>query len=64
MEHQTTVTIDMDKASLQLAATAVIEHLAMYPPSEEDRTTEFSMGVQILFDCLKATFPSLNSSSK
>lgn len=56
MEHQTVVTIDMDKASLQLAATAVIEHLAMYPPSEEDHTTEYSMGVQILFDCLRSSF--------
>lgn len=61
MEHQTTVTIDMDKVSLQLAATAVIEHLTMYPPTEEERTTEYSMGIQILFDCLKATFPSLES---
>ncbi len=64
MEHQTTVTIDMDKASLQLAATAVIEHLAMYPPNEEERTTEYSMGMQILFDCLRATFPPLDSPLK
>lgn len=48
----------VDKESLQLAATAVIEHLSLYPPTEEDRTIECSLGLQVLFDCLKATFKS------
>ena len=64
MAHQTTVTIDMDKESMQRAATAVIEHLAIYPPSEDEHTTDFNLGMQILFDCLKATFPTLNITSK
>ena len=64
MAHRTTVTIDMDKESMQRAATAVIEHLAIYPPSEDEHTTDFCLGMQILFDCLKATFPTLNITSK
>nr|DAN12994.1 MAG TPA: hypothetical protein [Caudoviricetes sp.] len=58
MAQQTIVTIDMDKESLQLAATAIIEHLSLYPPTEEDHTIEYSLGLQALFDCLKATFKS------
>lgn len=58
MAQQTIVTIDMDKESLQLAATAIIEHLSLYPPKEEDHTIEYSLGFQALFDCLKATFKS------
>ena len=64
MAHRTTVTIDMDKESMQRAATAVIEHLAIYPPSEDEHTTDFCLGMQILFDCLKATFHTLNITSK
>lgn len=56
MAQETTVTIGMDKESMQHAATAIIEHLAIYPPSEDEHTTEFCLGMQILFDCLKATF--------
>lgn len=56
MEQKTTVEINMDKDSLRLAATAVIEHLAIYPPSEEDHTTYFCLGMQVLFDCLRSTF--------
>jgi len=56
MENKTTVTIELDKASMQRATTAVIEHLALYPPSDENYTTEFCLGMQVLFDCLKATF--------
>ena len=56
MERQTNVTIDMDKDTLQLAVTSVIEHLSLYPPTEEEQTTEYSLGLQVLFDCLRATF--------
>lgn len=56
MERKTTVEINMDPASLRLAATAVIEHLAIYPPSEEEHSTEFCLGVQLLLDCLRSTF--------
>lgn len=56
MAHETTVTISMDKESMQHAATAIIEHFATYPPSKEEYTTDFCLGMQILFDCLKATF--------
>lgn len=56
MAHEFTVTIGMDKESMQHAATAIIEHLSAYPPSEDEHTTDFCLGMQILFDCLKATF--------
>lgn len=58
MAQQTNVTIDMDKDTLQLAVTSVIEYLSIYPPTEEERTIEYSLGLQVLFDCLKATFNS------
>ncbi len=56
MAHEITVTIGMDKESMQHAVTAIIEHFAINPPSEEEHTTDFCLGMQILFDCLKATF--------
>lgn len=55
MAQQTNVTIDMDKDTLQLAVTSVIEHLSIYPPTEEERTIEYSLGLQVLFDCLRST---------
>lgn len=54
--EKTTVIIDMDRESLQQATTAVIEHLALYPPSVEEQTINFSLGMQVLFDCLRPTF--------
>lgn len=56
MERQVTVIIDMDKETMQRAPTAVIEHLALYPPSAEDHNTELCLGLQVLFDCLRSTF--------
>lgn len=56
MERQVTVIIDMDKETMQRATTAVIEHLALYPPSVEEHNTEFCLGLQVLFDCLRSTF--------
>ena len=55
MAQQTIVTIDMDKDTLQLAVTSVIEYLSIYPPTEEERTIEYSLGLQVLFDCLRST---------
>lgn len=55
MAQQTNVTIDMDKETLQLAVTSVIEYLSIYPPTEEERTIEYSLGLQVLFDCLRLT---------
>lgn len=55
MAQQTNVTIDMDKDTLQLAVTSVIEYLSIYPPTEEERTIEYSLGLQVLFDCLRST---------
>lgn len=55
MAQQTNVTIDMDKDTLQLAVTSVIEHLSLYPPTEEEQTTGYSLGLQVLFDCLRST---------
>lgn len=56
MAQQTIVTIDMDKDTLQHAVTSVIEHLSIYPPTEEEQTMEYSLGLQVLFNCLRATF--------
>ncbi len=58
MAQQTNVTIDMDKDTLQHAVTSVIEHLSLYPPTEEEHTIEYGLGLQVLFDCLRATFNS------
>lgn len=55
MAQQTNVTIDMDKDTLQLAVTSVIEYLSIYPPTEEERTIEYGLGLQVLFDCLRST---------
>ena len=55
MAQQTNVTIDMDKDTLQLAVTSVIEHLSLYPPTEEENTIGYSLGLQVLFDCLRST---------
>ena len=55
MAQQTNVTIDMDKDTLQLAVTSVIEHLSLYPPTEEENTMWYSLGLQVLFDCLRST---------
>lgn len=55
MAQRTNVTIDMDKDTLQLAVTSVIEHLSLYPPTEEEQTTWYSLGLQVLFDCLRST---------
>ena len=53
MAQQTNVTIDKD--TLQLAVTSVIEHLSLYPPAEEEQTMGYSLGLQVLFDCLRST---------
>ena len=58
MAQQTNVTLDMDKDTLQLAVTSVIEHLSLYPPTEEEHTLEYSLRLQVLFDCLRSTFKS------
>ena len=55
MERQTNVIIDMDKDTLQLAVTSVIEHLSLYPPTEEENTMGYNLGLQVLFDCLRST---------
>lgn len=45
MAQQTNVTIDMNKDTLQLAVTSVIEHLSLYPPTEEENT----MGIVLVY---------------
>ena len=52
----TTVTIDMDKESVQLATTAILEYFAVNTPSPEEATTDLSLGLQMLCDCLRSTF--------
>ena len=54
--RETTVKIELSKTDLQLASTEVIKHLALNPPVEEECTTAYFMGVEMLFDVLESTF--------
>ena len=54
--RETTVKIELGKTDLQLASTEVIKHLALNPPVEEECTTAYFMGVEMLFDVLESTF--------
>ena len=54
--EETTVKIELGKADLQIASTEVIKHLTLNPPTDEECTTAYYMGVQVLFDVLEATF--------
>ena len=54
--NETTVKIALSKTDLQLASTEVIKHLTLNPPTEEECTTAYYMGVQVLFDVLESTF--------
>lgn len=53
---KTTVTINLDKESVQLATIAMFEYFAVNTPSAEEATTELSLGLQMLCDCLRSTF--------
>ena len=48
--------IELGKEDLQLASTEVIKHLTLNPPTDEECTTAYYMGVQVLFDVLESTF--------
>lgn len=65
--NETTVTLPMGKADLQEAATAVIEQLATAPPDfsqmSDDRVTSYTMGVEVLCECLRSTFKPMPSAS-
>ena len=54
--NETTVKIEMGKTDLQLASTEVIKHLTLNHPTEEECTTAYYMGVQVLFDVLESTY--------
>ena len=54
--RETTVKIELGKTDLQLASTEIIKHLALNPPVEEECTTAYLMGVEMLFDVLESTF--------
>ena len=61
MMKETTITLPMGKADLQEAATAVIEQLATAPPDfsqmSDERVISYTMGVEVLCECLRSTFP-------
>ncbi len=48
--EETTVTIDLGKDDIRIAATSVLEYLSIYPPMEDERNIDFNMGVQMLYD--------------
>ena len=54
--QETTVKIELGKTDLQYASTEVIKHLTLNPPTDEECTTSYYMGVQMLFDVLESTF--------
>ena len=54
--QETTVKIELGKEDLQLATTGVIRQLTLNPPVEEECTTAYYMGVEMLFDVLESTF--------
>ena len=54
--NETTVKIELGKEDLQYATIGLIKQLTFNPPIEEDRTTAYYMGVQVLFDVLESTF--------
>ena len=54
--EETTVTIELGKEELQYATIGVIKQLTLKPPTDEECTTAYYMGVQVLFDVLEATF--------
>lgn len=60
MNRQTTITLPMGKADLQMAATAIIEQLATTPPDfsqmSDERTIFYNLGLDVLFTCLRSTF--------
>ena len=58
--RETTVKIELGNTDLQLASTEVIKHLTLNPPSEEECTTAYFMGVEMLFDVLESTFKDKN----
>ena len=54
--QETTVKIELGKTDVQLASTEVSKHLTLNRPAEEEGTTAYYMGIQMLFDVLKSTF--------
>lgn len=54
--QETTVKIELGKTDLQIASTEVIKHLTLNPPTDEECTTAYYMGVEMLFDVLESTF--------
>ena len=54
--RETTVKIELGKTDLQFAFTEVIKHLTLNPPTDEECTTAYYMGVEMLFDVLESTF--------
>lgn len=57
---ETTITLPMGNADVREATMTVIEHLAITPPDfsqmSEDRLIYYTMGIEVLFECLRATF--------
>ena len=48
--------IELGKTDLQFAFTEVIKHLTLNPPTDEECTTAYYLGVEMLFDVLESTF--------
>lgn len=53
--EETTVKIELGKKDLQYATIGVIKQLTFNPPTDEECTTAYYMGVQVLFDVLEST---------
>ena len=54
--NETTVKIELGKEDLQYATIGVIKQLTLNPPTDEECTTAYYLGVEMLFDVLESTF--------
>lgn len=50
--EQTTITLPMDATTLRHGIIGVLRYLCTNPPSDEDFTIDYCIGVNMLFDVL------------
>lgn len=53
--EQTTITLSMDATTLRHGIIGVLRYLCTNPPSDEDFTTDYCIGVNMLFDVMNGT---------
>lgn len=53
--EQTIINLPMDATTLRHGVAAVLRHLCTTPPSGEDFTIDYCIGVNVLFDVMDRT---------